>query len=322
MRTMRAEGFSGYQDLKLVDIPKPVPSEGRLLVRMRAAGVTPLDHTILSGQFPRSTAPLVLGNEGAGIIEGGDTDFPDGTRVAFLGPFGVLENGTYSEYVAVPRELLLRVPDAIDDTTAASLPVAYLTAYIALMNAGFAAGKVVLAPAIGGSVGNAVTQLARALGAKHAISSTTSHAKAEEAKALGFSEVIDLTSEDLADGVNRLSEGHGADIVIDGIGGKILSAALPALAPGASVITHGYSAGREVTINVTDLIWKAASIKGFLLLTESASAWQAAWSIISDLLVSGKVKPVVAKVFALEDAAEGLRYLIEERPFGRVVLKV
>jgi len=319
---MRAEGFSGYQDLKLVDIPKPVPSEGRLLVRMRAAGVTPLDHTILSGQFPRATAPLVLGNEGAGVIEGGDTDFPDGTRVAFLGPFGVFENGTYSEYVAVPKDLLLRVPDAIDDTTAASLPVAYLTAYIALMNAGFASGKVVLAPAIGGSVGNAVTQLARALGASHSISSTTSHAKAKEAEALGFAEVIDLTKEGLADGVNRISDGHGADIVIDGIGGKILSAALPALAPGASVITLGYSAGRETTINVTDLIWKAASIKGLLLLTESATARLAAWSVISDLLVSGKVKPTVAKVFTLEDAAEGLRYLIEERPFGRVALKI
>jgi len=319
---MRADRFGGYRDLKSTDIPRPAPADGKLLVRMTAAGVTPLDHTILSGQFPRSTAPLVLGNEGAGVIEGGDTDFPEGTRVAFLGPFGIFENGTYSDYVAVPKELLLPIPDGIDDTTAAGLPVAYLTAYLALANAGFAAGKVVLAPAIGGSVGNAATQLARALGASHSISSTTSHAKAEEAKALGFSEVIDLTAEGLADGVNRISGGQGADIVIDGIGGKILSDALPALATGASVITLGYSAGREATINVTDLIWKAASIKGFLLLTESAAARSAAWSAISGLLVSGKVKPITAKVFALDDAAEALRYLIEERPFGRVVLKI
>jgi NADPH2:quinone reductase len=319
---MRADHFGGYSDLKLTDIAKPVPGEGRLLVRMTAAGVTPLDHTILSGQFPRSTAPLVLGNEGAGVIEGGDADFPDGTRVAFLGPFGVFENGTYCDYVAVPKELLLPIPDGIDDVTAAGLPVAYLTAYLALVSAGFAAGKVVLAPAIGGSVGNATTQLARALGASHSISSTTSHAKADEARALGFSEVIDLTAEGLADGVNRISGGHGADIVIDGIGGTILSAALSALAPGASVITLGYSAGRETTINVTDLIWKAASIKGFLLLTESAAARSAAWSTISGLLASGKVKPITAKVFVLEDAAEALRYQIEERPFGRVVLKI
>lgn len=80
MRAMRAEGFGGYQDLKPVEIPKPSPSEGRPLVRMTAAGVTPLDHTILAGHFPLSSAPLVLGNEGAGIIEGGDSDFPDGSR--------------------------------------------------------------------------------------------------------------------------------------------------------------------------------------------------------------------------------------------------
>ncbi|MFB9985164.1 zinc-binding alcohol dehydrogenase family protein [Mesorhizobium kowhaii] len=322
MRAMRAEGFGGYSDLRLVDIPKPDVSEGRLLVRMVAAGVTPLDHTILSGHFPLSKAPLVLGNEGAGIIEGGDPDFPDGTRVAFLGPFGVFEDGTYSEYVEVPKELLLPVPETIDDVAAAGLPVAYLTAYLALMNAGFATGKVVLAPAIGGSVGNAATQLARALGARHSISSTTSHAKAEEAKALGFSEVIDLTTEGLADGVNRITDGYGADVVIDGIGGKILSDALPALARGGSLITLGYSAGRESTINVTDLIWKVASIKGFSLLSESAAARNAAWSVIADLLASAQVKPIVAKTFPLEDAAEALRYLIEERPLGRVILTI
>ena len=90
------------------------------------------------------------------------------------------------------RNLCL-IPDGADDVGAAGIPVAYLTAQIALTLAGFQARKTVLAPAIGGSVGNAVTQLARALGAKHAISSTTSHAKSEQAKALGFNEVIDTS---------------------------------------------------------------------------------------------------------------------------------
>lgn len=322
MRAMRAENFGGYPDLKLVDLPRPVPSEGQLLVRMTAAGVTPLDHTILTGHFPLSTAPLVLGNEGAGVIEGGDADFPNGTRVLFFGPFGVFENGTYSEYVAVSKDLLFRIPDTIEDTAAAGLPVAYLTAYIALMNAGFEAGKIVLAPAIGGSVGNAVTQLARALGAKHAISSTTNHAKAEEAKAFGFSDVIDLTAEGLADGVNRITENYGADIVIDAIGGKILSEALTILAQGGSLTTLGYAGGQESTINVTSLIWKVASIKGFLLFAESIATRAAAWSAIARLLASGQVKPIVAKTFALENAADALRHLVQERPLGRVILTI
>jgi len=79
---MRAEGFRGYQDLKLVDIPKPQISEGRVLVKIAAAGVTPLEHTILSGGYPRARAPLVLGSEGAGVVEdANDSEFSVGSRV-------------------------------------------------------------------------------------------------------------------------------------------------------------------------------------------------------------------------------------------------
>src|ERR1700676_759358 len=129
----------------------------------------------------------------------------------------------------------------------------------------FAKGKTVLSPAIGGSVGNAVTQLARAQGAKHAISTTTNHAKAQQARDRGFDEVIDLSEEKLSDGVRRITGGYGADIVIDAIGGEILSEALGTLAMGGSLTTLGYSAGRETTIDVTDLIWKRAGIKSFSL---------------------------------------------------------
>ena len=221
-------------------------------MRITAAGVTPLDHTILSGKFHIPEVPLVLGNEGAGVVEeGGGTDFPAGSRVMFWGTYGAFEDGTYREWIAVRKEDLCLIPDNVDDVSAAGIPVAYLTAQVALTLAGFRPGKTVLAPAIGGSVGNAVTQLARALGAKHAISSTTNHAKAEQAKALGFNEVIDTSLEKLGDGVRRITDGYGADIVIDGIGGEVLSEALKALASGGSLTTLGYSASRKTTIDVT-----------------------------------------------------------------------
>src|SRR5260370_35122135 len=105
MRAMRAEGFDGYQDLKLTDIPSPSLSEGRVLVRMSAAGVTPLDHTILSGQFPMAKAPLVLGNEGAGIIEGrGTPEYPRGSRGRFTCPSGVYESRPLPEFVRVRKK--------------------------------------------------------------------------------------------------------------------------------------------------------------------------------------------------------------------------
>jgi NADPH:quinone reductase len=320
MRAMRAEEFGSYERLKLVDLPKPAVSDGKVLLRMTAAGVTPLDHTILSGQFPPAKAPLVLGNEGAGVVEeGGGTDFPVGSRVMFTGPYGVFEDGAYSEWLVVRKESLCLIPEGVDDVSAAGIPVAYLTAQIALTLAGFQVGKTVLAPAIGGSVGNAVTQLARALGAKHAISSTTNHAKAEQAKALGFNEVIDTSLEKLGDGVRRITGGYGADIVIDGVGGEVLSEALGALALGGSLTTLGYAADRKATIDVTDLIWKRASIKSFILFAQPQAD---AWNAIVALLQSGAIKPIVAKTFPLAEAAQALRYLVEGRPFGRVVLTI
>src|SRR5580658_6271650 len=126
MRAMRVEAFSGYEGLKLVEIPKPAVSEGKVLVRINAAGVTPLDHTILTGKFHGSKAPLVLGNEGAGVVaEGGGTDFPVGSRVRFFGTYGAFENGTDSEWVAVRKEDLCLIPDNVDDVSAAGIPVAY-----------------------------------------------------------------------------------------------------------------------------------------------------------------------------------------------------
>src|SRR5712675_1140696 len=323
MRAMRAEGFSGYKDFKLLDLPKPAVSDGKVLLRMTAAGVTPLDHTILSGHFPLAKAPLVLGGEGAGVVEaGGGNDFPVGSRVMFTGTYGVFEDGAYSEWLAVRKESLCLIPEGVDDVSAAGIPVAYLSAYMALMRAGFEAGKSVLAPAIGGSVGNAVTQLARALGAKHAISSTTNHAKAEQAKALGFNEVIDTSLEKLGDGVRRITGGYGADIVIDGIGGEVLSEALGALALGGRLTTLGYSASRKTTIDVTNLIVPQASIRGLNMFAQPQTANTDAWNVIVSLLKSGAIKPIVAKTFPLAEAADALRYLIEGGPFGRVVLTI
>src|SRR5277367_1787027 len=144
MLAMRAETFIGYEGLKLVQLPKPAASDGKVLVRMTAAGVTPLDQTILSGQFHHSKPPLVLGNEGAGVVEqGGGTDFPVGSRVMFFGAYGAFEDGTYSEWIAVRKEDLCLIPDNVDDVSAAGIPVAYLTAQVALTRPGFRAGKTV-----------------------------------------------------------------------------------------------------------------------------------------------------------------------------------
>src|SRR6266702_7610132 len=269
MRAIEAETFSGFGGLRQIVLPKPAVSNGRVLVRLTAAGVTPLDYTILSGGHPRATAPLVLGNEGAGVIEdAGDSGLAVGSRVMFTGPYGVRENGAWQEWLLARPEDLALVPDAIDDVVAASLPVAYLTAQITLTLAGFKPGMTVLAPGIGGSVGNATYQLARARGAGKVISTAGSAAKTARAREPGFENVIDLTMEGLADGVRRITGGRGVDIVIESIGGTLTSEALSSLGLGGVLITLGYSAGRKTTIDVTDLIWKGAQMVGYSLFAQ------------------------------------------------------
>jgi NADPH2:quinone reductase len=152
------------------------------------------------------------------------------------------------------------------------------------------------------------------------MSSTTNHAKAEQAKALGFNEVIDTSVERLVDGVRRITGGYGADIVIDGIGGDVLSEALGALVFEGSLTTLGYSGSRQTTIDVTKLIVPQASIRSLNMFKQPKAAIRDAWNVIVPLLKSGAIKPIVAKSFPLPDAAEALRHLVEGRPFGRVIL--
>ncbi len=321
MQAIEAETFTGYGGLQQIELPKPQPAKDRVLIRVAAAGVTPLDHTILSGAHPRAKAPLVLGNEGAGVIEdAGGSGLAVGSRVMFTGPYGVRENGAWQEWLLVRPEDLAVVPDAMDDVVAGSLPVAYLTAQITLTLAGFKPGMTVLAPGIGGSVGNATYQLARAQGAGKVISTAGSAAKAARARELGFEDVIDLTAEGLADGARRVTAGRGVDIVIESIGGTVTGEALSSLGLGGVLITLGYSAGRKTTIDVTDLIWKGARMAGFSLFAQSPTGIATAWRDIIPLIAGGSIKPIVERVYPLAEAGEALRHLTEDRPFGKVVL--
>src|ERR1700736_6923721 len=141
MRAIEAETFTGYGGLRQIELAKPQPAKDRVLIRVAAAGVTPLDHTILSGAHPRAKAPLVLGNEGAGVIEdSGGSGLAVGSRVMFTGPYGVRENGAWQEWLLVRPEHLAFVPDAIEVVVAGGLPGAYLAAQITLTLAGFKPG--------------------------------------------------------------------------------------------------------------------------------------------------------------------------------------
>jgi NADPH2:quinone reductase len=152
------------------------------------------------------------------------------------------------------------------------------------------------------------------------LTTTTSAAKASRALNLGYENVIDLSSESLGSGVERILGGKGVDIVIDSIGGEFTGQALAALAPGGVLVILGYSAGRRAVIDVTDLIWKGARIESFTLFAQPSATIADAWNAILPPIIVGLVKPIVEQTYPFKDASEALRHLVEDRPIGKVVL--
>jgi NADPH2:quinone reductase len=327
MKAIQAAERGGYEALRLVDMPEPRPRAGEVLVRVTSAGVTPLDRTVLAGLHPSARKlPLVPGNEGAGVVmEDPSGRFPAGQRVLFFaGPGGVARDGTFAEMASVPSANLAALPGTIADEIAAGLPVAYLSAFLALRQAGFRAGQSVLAPGAGGSVGNATLKVAGALGASQLVSTAGSLAKESAAAAdagLRQVDVVGLAGESLADGLARLAPG-GVDVVIDALGGPLTGQAVGGLARGGRAVVLGYAAGTETTLRVTDLVWKLARVSGFSLFAASAEEQAAAYAVVLPLIASGEIVPAHDRSFPLERAPEALRHLIEDRPFGTVTLTV
>jgi NADPH2:quinone reductase len=327
MRAIQAAERGGYDALRPVDIPQPQHQAGHALVRVTSAGVTPLDHTVLAGLHPRAKkSPLVPGNEGAGVVmEDPSERFSAGERVLFFaGAGGVTQDGTFAEITSVPSGNLAALPSEIPDDIAGGLPVAYLSAFLALRQAGFREGQSVVAPGVGGSVGNATLKVARAFGASQLVSTAGSSAKESAAAADGGLrqvEIVNLQGESLADGLARLAPG-GVDVAIDALGGLLTGQAVGGLARGGRSVVMGYAAGTETTMRVTDLVWKLANISGFSLFAASAEEQAEAYAAVLPLIASGQITPAHDRSFPLEQAPEALRHLVEDRPYGKVTLTV
>jgi NADPH:quinone reductase-like Zn-dependent oxidoreductase len=310
-------------DLRVEYVAEPRPGAGEVLVQVTAAGVTPRDHTVATGGV--STAgPITLGNEGAGVVVVDPAGhWAAGTRVMFFaGPGGVTADGTMAEFAVVPEENLAAIPVNVADEVAAAVPIAYLTAMLALRLGRFSPEKRVFAPAIGGSVGNATVQLARALGASAVAGSAGSTAKAEAVRAAPWSygiEVVDLERDHLS---GALGDGFtgGIDVAVDGVGGPLTAQIAGALATGGRIVLVGRSGGDVAHLPIVDVVRRRACLHGFSLAAATPAQSRRAWSAITDLLVRGRIHPVIDSIYPLDAVSEALRHLVEDRPIGKVVI--
>ncbi|MCO6009437.1 zinc-binding alcohol dehydrogenase family protein [Actinoallomurus purpureus] len=326
MKAARAYPITAHTtDVRIEQVEIPAPGPGEVLVQITAAGVTRLDHSVAAGgPSTMGLLPLTLGSEGAGLVvadPGGR--WPAGTRVMFFaGAGGVTADGTMAEFAVVPVRNLAVIPVNVSDEVAAAVPIAYLTALLALRTGVFEPGTCVFAPGIGGSVGNATVQLARALGAAAVAGGVGTTAKAAAIRAAPWAwgvQVVDLEQDRLRDG---LGDGFaaGIDLAVDGVGGAVTAQIATAMAPGGHLILVGCPGGRSTRLPLGEVIGRRATLHGFSLHAVPSARMRAAWAEIVELLATARISPVIDSIYPLEAVAEALRHLVEDRPVGKVVI--
>lgn len=324
MKAARAYPITEHTtDLRVEYVEEPIPGAGEVLVQVTAAGVTPRDHIAATGGLSRA-GPIILGNEGAGVVAVDPAgQWATGTRVMFFaGSGGVTADGTMAEFAVLPADNLAEIPVNVSDEVAAAVPIAYLTAMLALRMGRFSPGKRVFSPGIGGSVGNATVQLARALGASAVAGSAGSTVKAEAVRAAPWSheiEVVDLERDRLPDALGE-DFAEGIEVAIDGVGGPLTAQIAAALATGGRIVLVGRSGGDVAHLPITDFVRRRACLHGFSLSAASPAQSRRAWSAITEQLVRGRVHPVIDSIYPLDAAGEAIRHLIEDRPIGKVVI--
>lgn len=307
---------------RLGDAPDPVAGRGEALVAVRATALNRVDLMQLKGLYPPPAGESdVPGLEAAGeIVALGDgvEEWRVGDRVAAL-----LGGGGHAERVAIPAGQMLRMPEGWSFEEAAALPEAAITAWVNLVDeGGLRAGETVVVAGATSGVGTFAVPLAAALGARVLAAGRDRERLAE---LRGADAVVEM-GPGLPDAVRAATEGRGADLVVDLIGGEHVSEHLAALGPRGRLILVGLMAGSRATLDLGALLRRRLTLRGSVLRSRSRaekSALVAAFSAFAGgRMARRELVPRVDRVFAFSAIAEAYRYLESGRPFGKVVVSV
>ena len=317
----------GPDVLEIQDVPRPLPRDGEVLVRVHASALNRADLLQREGRYPAPPgAPSnIPGLEIAGeVVEAGAgvDQWAPGDRV-----FGIVGGGANAEFAVTRASELARIPAALSWDEAAAVPEAFITAHDAVVTLGqLDQGQTVLVHAAGSGVGLAVAQLTRALGGRCFGTARTAD-KVARARAYGVEDGIALGDDldPLAGAVRRWSRERGVELVIDLVGGPYLAASVECAAPLGRIILVGLLAGRTTNLNLGTILQRRLTIRGTVMRSrsgaEKAAATEAFVRDVLPLLASGVVTPVVDRSFPLEQIAEAHRLLASNQTFGKVVIR-
>ena len=331
--------FGDVDVLKREDIERPSPKPGHVLIKVLAAGVERLEHYIREGSIvPELPFPHILGADAAGeVADLGEevTGFEIGERVIVVPGYpqkeedihirptvtapsftlpGLHTSGAYTQFMEVPAYALVKDETGLKPEEVATLPVPLATAVHCLKGIGEvkAGDKVLIHSGASGS-GSMQIQVAKAMGADVA-TTVRSDAKGEFAKTLGADLVINTRKEDFVEQVKEWSGGLGADVVIDNLGGDVLSKSIDAVKPLGVVVAFGFAAGTEVTFDVRNLFFSQKQLRGSM----ASDLEDLEWGL--EQVRAGRIKPVLDHTLPLSKAAEAHRLIANNEVTGSLVL--
>ena len=326
MRAVRIHEDGGPEVLRLEEAPDPIAGPGEVLIRVKAAALNHIDLWVRQG-LPSVPKPRILGADGAGVVAGlgdGVDGFREGQEVVInpgLGPdgskiVGEHMDGTYAELIAIPAENVYPVPDGVSLEEAAAFPLVFETAFRMLVTrAALREGEWVLVWGIGSGVATASFVIARALGARTLVTSSSDE-KLARARELGADAAVNHETGDVAAAVKEATGGHGADVVVEHVGEATWKTSLQAARQAGRVVVCGATSGANPPASLNRIWWKQLSVLGSTMGTKED--FEGAY----ELVASGRARPIVDRVFPMEEAAAAHEYLEGGRQFGKVVLKI
>jgi len=325
VKAVRIHEDGGPEVLRYEEVEDPAPASGEVLIALRAASLNRLDIWLRRG-LPSVPKPRILGADGAGVVaargEGVDRFREDDSVLINPGLnegakiVGEHMDGTHAELIAVPAVNVYPLPDGLSFEEAAAFPLVFETAYRMLVTkARLREGEWVLVWGIGSGVATASFQIAKALGARVVVTSS-SDAKLARSRELGADATVNHASADVAAAVREATGGHGADIVVEHVGEATWKTSLQVAAQNGRVTVCGATSGPNPPANLHRMWWKQLTIHGSTMGT--TADFEGAY----ELVASGKAKPIVDRVFPLEEAAAAHEYLESGQQLGKVVLRI
>jgi NADPH:quinone reductase len=311
--------------LRLVEVERPEPGPGQLLVRMRASALNFPDVLLCLGKYQiKPPLPFTPGLELCGevvTLGEGVTGFSSGDRV--IG-HPVLPGGAFAEYAVMNVADVFEAPAVLDDEAAASLPIAYQTAWFGLhRRAHIQPGETLLVHAGAGGVGSAAIQVGRAAGAR-VIAVVGGASKADVAQKLGADVVIDRREQDFVAAVKEATGGHGADVVFDPVGGEAYAGSAKCVAFEGRILVVGFAGGTVSAPPLNHALVKNYSIVGLhwgLYREKDPQAVISAYAELAALADSGAVAPLIGGHLTFDEVPDGLTRLGAGDTVGRLVVK-